>query len=320
MARYPDTGSPFFTFSNVSESAFGNNANAGSPDGDRYILEYNDEFSARGGNGGGNNKNKDPGDPGGGEPVLYATYTSGDPAVDDSLEYNVTIEFYGDGWTTELMQAFIDGADFLSSVIDEDRPDYDPDADPNNFFDQPIDDILISASLVNIDGPGGVLGRAGPTHIIYDPSAGDTSSDALPFAGIMEFDIADAETFLASGQWSDIVMHEMMHVLGFGTLWERTGVVEMTIDDNGTRRPWDDTIDYNYLGLSATAENDGIAPEVEADGGSGTAGGHWDEVAYDNYLMTGYINDTNIFTSMSIGSLEDLGYNIDWAAADALLA
>ena len=50
------------------------------------------------------------------------------------------------------MQAFIDGADFLSSVIDEDRPDYDPDADPNNFFDQPIEGTReLATSIPNAD-------------------------------------------------------------------------------------------------------------------------------------------------------------------------
>jgi hypothetical protein len=208
------------------------------------------------------------------------------------------------------MDEFIDAADYLSSVIDGDRPDYIAADDPNNFFDTDIDDVLIKVTLSEIDGTGGVLGQAGPTHIIWDPSAAETSEDALPFAGEIEIDIADAETFLLSGQLYDIALHEMMHVIGFGSLWEYSGTVEMTFDDMGTKKPVDDVLTYDYLGVYAKAENGGTAPVVETDGGSGTAGSHWDDETYTNELMTGYIDDINYLSSMSIGSLADLGYEI----------
>ena len=35
----------------------------------------------------------------------------------------------------------------------------------------------------------------------------------------MQFDSADAVNYLNNGLWDDIITHEMMHVLGFGTLW-----------------------------------------------------------------------------------------------------
>ena len=291
---------------------------AGSAFGDGGIFDFSDRgfvaltvestSDAKGGNGGG--KKPGGGGDGGGSTTPSYTYISGS---EDGTGYNIEIQFMGDNWTPELMASFIASSDFLSAVISGDRPDYIEADDPNNFFAQDIDDILIIASLVNIDGAGGVLGRAGPTHIIYDPLT-ETSSDALPFAAIMEFDIADAETYLAAGTWEDIVFHEMMHTLGFGTLWERTGVVDLVIDDNGTKRPIDDTYIYDYTGQFAIDANDGVAPLVETDGGSGTAGGHWDEATYDNELMTGYINDLNYLDQMSIASLGDLGYEMNWLA------
>ncbi|MCZ6764487.1 MAG: leishmanolysin-related zinc metalloendopeptidase [Alphaproteobacteria bacterium] len=322
MALFPDTGSPYFVFSSVADNAFGQNAHAGNQDDGSFTLAIDDQFGAKGGNdkgkGGGKPKDPEPDpeadpeadpepDP---NPVQFDPYTSGDDTVDDNLEYNITVEFNGDGWTQELVDVFIAAADFLSGVIAEDRPDYIAGDDPNNFFSTDIDDIQIKATMTNIDGPGGILAGAGPTHIIWDPSAGDTSADALPFAGEMEFDSSDVGTYLASGQLYDIVLHEMMHVLGFGTLWEYSGIVETEIDDMGTRRPVDDVIVYNYLGAYATAENGGVAPAVESDGGPGTAGGHWDEVTFNDELMTGYINDLNFYTSLSIGALVDLGYEV----------
>lgn len=293
------------------------NANSNSIFGDDQILDFSDDafvaFSvqstseARGGNGNGGGGKKPPPPPD--DPVPTEIYISGS---DDGSGFNIEIHFEGDGWTTELKAAFIEAADFLSIVIAGDRPDYVAADDPNNFFNQDIDDIMITATLVNIDGAGGVLGRAGPTHVIYSPADGETSSDALPFAGIMEFDIADAQTYLDAGTWADIVFHEMMHTLGFGTMWESTGVVDLVIDDNGTRRPTDDTYTYDYTGEFAIGANDGIAPEVETDGGSGTAGGHWDEDTYGNELMTGYIDPVNDLWQMSIASLGDLGYEMNW--------
>lgn len=272
--------------------------------------------NGRGGGNGGGDSGDGGGDGGGTSGPLY-TYVSNIPGS----EYNIEIQFIGDGWgdiaTSPFVEAFEAAADFLSSFIVGDRPDYISADDPNNFFDQDIDDMLITASLISIDGSGGVLGRAGPTHSIYEPADGETSSDALPFAGLMEFDVADAGDYLAVDLWDDIVLHEMMHSIGLGTMWESTGVVDVVIDDNGTRRPTDDTISYEYLGEHATAytlNEDGSAPIIETDGGSGTAGGHWDEDTYGNELMTGYINDVNYLSQMSLASFADLGYEVDWTA------
>ena len=77
-----------------------------------------------------------------------------------------------------------------------------------------------------------------------------------------------------------------------------------------------------YNGDAANSEYVGYVTEddfllVETDGGSGTAGGHWDEETYMDELMTGYIgylaedgtyDDTNYLSDWSVASLEDLGY------------
>ena len=291
----------------IAGSAFGDGGVFDFSDRDFVALNIESTRDARGGNGGG--KKPDGGNDGGSTEPAH-THISG--AI-DGTGYNIEIQFMGDSWTDALMASFIASSDFLSAVISGDRPDYIAADDPNNFFSEDIDDILIIASLVNIDGEGGVLGRAGPTHIIYDPLT-ETNSDALPFAAIMEFDVADAETYLAAGTWGDIVFHEMMHTLGFGTMWESTGVVDLVIDDNGTKRPVDDTYIYDYTGQLAIDANGGVAPLVETDGGSGTAGGHWDELTYGNELMTGYINDENYLSQMSLASLGDLGYEISWTS------
>lgn len=256
---------------------------------------YDPIFDARGGKGG-----TDSGTGGGkgGKPTKGSTtdttttdslpnvYVSGDSAVDDSQEFNIRIDFTGTYWTDALKEDFITAADFLSDVITGDIA-------PAGY-----DDITISASLLNIDGKGGVLGQAGPTYIWTD--------NYLTSAGIMEFDISDAENYDSAGLWDDIVLHEMIHTLGFGTLWDYHGLTTQEVDSSGN-------VNYVYHGEMANAYSNalfGTDLVVEADGGSGTAGGHLDESVYGNELMTGYINGDNYLSQVTYAGLVDLGYEV----------
>ena len=59
-----------------------------------------------------------------------------------------------------------------------------------------IDDVLIIAQGVPIDGPGRILGQAGPTHL-RPASAG--AAAFLPARGVMSFDTADLARMQANG-------------------------------------------------------------------------------------------------------------------------
>jgi len=256
-------------------------------------VVFDSFLDARGGNGG-SGKGGGKGDTT--EPEITDTYVSGDDTVADSQEFNIRIDFYGDLWTEELKEDFIASADFLSSLI------------MNDIAPDGYDDITIDASLVDIDGVNGVLGRAGPSTV--------WTANSLTATGLMEFDVADAETYDNLGLWDDIVLHEMIHTLGLGTLWEYQGLLTTeVIDDNGTKKPTDDTVGYVYHGEQANFySNELFATDVviEEEGGSGTAGGHWDEDTYFNELMTGYIDDNNYLSDMTYGALEDLGYQVNY--------
>ena len=140
-----------------------------------------------------------------------------------------------------------------------------------------VDDLLIDASASPIDGPGGVLGQAGPDVI--------RSGSSLPIHGTMQFDSADLAQLEASGQLFSTVLHEMGHVLGIGTIWEARGLLAGA----GTSNP-------RFVGVQATAaynqlfgRNETGVP-VENSGGPGTADGHWRESVFNNEVMTGYLN------------------------------
>ncbi len=233
-----------------------------------------------GGGGGGG----DDGDTGGGDGVL-SEYFSG--SGDGDAGYDIWLDFKGSGWTTTLQDAFVFAADYLTTVIYEDI------GGGGRYRGKTIDDLYVSVELKNIDGVGGILGQAGPNAVW-------TAND-LTAAGVMQFDVADAINIYDQGLWGDVVTHELIHVLGFGSLWDYGVHAE-----NGL------VVDGWFTGANAVAANGGNLIPVEQDGGSGTAGSHWDEAALGNELMTGYIDDSNYLAEFSVMSLADLGYAVTY--------
>ncbi len=165
-----------------------------------------------------------------------------------------------------------------------------------------IDDLLIKARVISIDGRSGTLGEAGPTDL--------RSNGGLPYQGSMELDRADVKAMAANGTLTAVIMHEMGHVLGLGTLWDQFDFV-----DRGKA---------GYTGRNAleeyrTLSGHGSAAYVplETGGGSGTASGHWSERVFGDEIMTGYVNGDMPISRVTIGALEDLGYSVRYGQADA---
>jgi leishmanolysin len=223
--------------------------------------------------------------PGGGG-TTFPNYTAG-PA-NGAAGYNIVIEFKGTSWTQAHYDVFVQSADRLVNLIIGEIPNVTV---VGKGGSKVVDDILITAELGNIDGSGGVLGQAGPTAV--------RTNGSLPATAQMKFDIVDVNE-MGLAVFADVVMHEMAHSLGFGSIWSRLGLVT-----NGLFTGDLATQEYHDMGGTLS----GVP--VEQDGGSGTAGSHWDEETFGNELMTGYINaGENYFTAMSAASFQDLGYVI----------
>lgn len=210
--------------------------------------------------------------------------------------FDITIEFVG-AWTDELRSAFLEAAARIETVVLGDLPDVAlPSAAAPALV---VDDLLIQAELPSIDGLGGVLGAAGPTALRVD--------SLLPATATMRFDATDAASLDARGLWEETVLHEMLHCLGFGTLWAAKGLVS----GNGYVGP---------AGVAAYAAMGGAGPvPVEMEGGPGTAGLHWSEAAFGAELMTGWIEaGASPLSALTLASLADLGYVLapqgQWAA------
>jgi hypothetical protein len=137
----------------------------------------------------------------------------------------------------------------------------------------------------------------------------------------MKFDSADLASLAASGNLQEVITHEMMHVVGFGTFWD-SSAKNLLINDSTPATS--STAAYIGVGgiagcraLGAVATCATSVPVEGTQGGVGTLYSHWRESTFGNELMTGFIQrGTNQLSVMSIRSLEDLSYIVNTAAAD----
>lgn len=229
--------------------------------------------------------------------------------------YSVTVQFLTPVTATQRA-AFLDAAARWSSVIVTDFPSDTVVADSASCDDntpainQAITSVLIYATIAPIDGPGGILGGASPCWV-REPSI-------LTLVGTMTFDAADMAMIEANGVLKPVILHEMGHVLGIGTIWPY--VTPSPLIFGGTDSTHFDGANANaYYGAAGGLTSfPGLYPvPVENTGGPGTQDGHWRETVMTDELMTGYIAPgSNPLSSITIGSLEDVGYNVSYATAD----
>lgn len=174
--------------------------------------------------------------------------------------------------------------------------------------------VVIFAEITAIDGPGSVLGSAGPCLV--------RTGDHAPVAGLMRFDSADVANLENAGSFEAVILHEMGHVLGVGTLWDLEGFLQ---NPSLPASPGADThhtgarslAAFNAIGGQTYAAGTKVPVENSAIPGSGD--GHWRESVATNELMTPYLNAGPApLSQLTIGSIDDFPYyTANYAAADA---
>ncbi|QCW99932.1 hypothetical protein FGM00_07400 [Aggregatimonas sangjinii] len=232
-----------------------------------------------------------------------ALKTTEAPGIDRG-RFNITLSYLLPP-TPRQVEVFEAAAARWEKIIIKDEPSFTGSI-PSAFEGFPplvdegvVDDIIIEVALAPIDGPGNVLGQAGPRFVRTD--------DFLTLSGIMFFDVADLDFLEELDLFEEVIVHEMGHVLGVGTLWN---VAPFGFDR--TLRGGSDEAPY-FLGKKANvfwnAEGGTLELPIEGDFGPGTRFGHWDEAALDNELMTGFLNlGDNPLSRITAGSMKDLGY------------
>ncbi len=202
-------------------------------------------------------------------------------------------------------------------------------------INQSVAGLLILVKFDSIDGPGKILGEAGPCYV--------RPGTDFTIGGLMIFDTADVATMISGGTLNSVMLHEMGHVIGFGTLWgfnntclqdtsiAATSTTSATINDTyfgcaQARAMFDSAGGTSYTGGGSSVphgnvvpvENCGTSPYVYPNCGAGTINSHWREGVLGNELLTGYINSgANPLSIITVGSLADMGYGVNYAAADA---
>lgn len=217
-----------------------------------------------------------------------------------SRPFKIEVRFLG-GLSSSQQAIFQVAAERWSEIIVSNLPSITTDIGV-------VDDLVIDAEGINIDGAGGVLGQAGPTYV--------RPGSLLPARGIMEFDTADIQQLENSGELLDVIIHEMGHVLGIGTLWQDLGLIR----GSGTNNP-------EFVGANAMREygalkniNSPMFVPIANTGGAGTREGHWRETVFDSELMTGFDDPgRNALSRLTIASLQDIGYQVDYDKADAFI-
>lgn len=243
--------------------------------------------------------------------------------ADAKSAYSIDLRFFGAAIDPAILSAFRAAKSRIESIVTTDVPDI-----TTGSFDVsacgatgagvaplPIDDIVIYAAVDSIDGLGKVLGSSGPCYV--------RTTGGLPLISIMHFDSADVRGLVNDGRINDVILHEMLHALGVGTLWAGKGLVQGA-----------GTASSAYTGINAIngcqfhGGGAGCVSNVplETTGGAGTRDVHWREapsstgIGFRTELMTGFVSPAgtpNPLSRITIGSLADLGYIVNFSAADA---
>ncbi|MFT4556959.1 MAG: hypothetical protein ACI92S_002315, partial [Planctomycetaceae bacterium] len=222
------------------------------------------------------------------------------PGQTPQNSFNIDVRFTGT-FTASQQAAFTAAAARWEQIIVGDVPDvFVPGIGQ-------VDDIVIEARSVAIDGPNGVLGQ---TAIVAQRVVSN-----LPSAAFIELDTFDIAALESSGQLGDTVLHEIGHALGFGIIWSDLGLI------SGATGP-----DPQFLGPMSIAEynlrfgTNVTGVPVENMGGAGTADAHWRESVLTTELMTGFLDPgvANPITRLTVAQFADIGYQVDFAAADSL--
>lgn len=175
--------------------------------------------------------------------------------------------------------------------------------------------VIVYASVGTL-GPG-ILASAGTC---YTRVGG--SSNGLALIGVMIFSSSYLQGLANDGRLNDVILHEMLHALGFGVLWPG----KFLVSGGGTNAPF-------FTGPFAAGgcqfhgggTNCSSTVPLETTGGVGTRDVHWREVTtgtgigFNTELMTGYVEVAGIpmpLSKMTIGSLADLGYVVNFLPYD----
>jgi hypothetical protein len=161
-----------------------------------------------------------------------------------------------------------------------------------------IEDVAIIVALAPIDGGFNTLAQGGP--------CGSTRPQRpVIISGQMKLDAADFTGAANTTFMQDVILHEIGHVLGVGTLWQDSTVFAGT----DSTRYFGQNGKAQWIALGG-ANNVPLEPNI---------GAHWHEGYFNAELMTPAAEGAGAshpISRLTIGALLDLGWTASLVAAD----
>ncbi len=245
-----------------------------------------------------------------------STTLSADVTAVVQSDFHIDVRFFGPDMTDDQKALFTNAAARISAIIVGSVPDVTYSGlsvasacglPGLPTLDETIHSIVIFASVAPIDGPSGILAGSGPCLLRNPPGF-------FPSVGAMLFDVDDLPGMASQGILQDVITHEMLHAVGFGTIWDAKnlllagGTVNSAFAGVRARQGCVDDGGSAICANSVPVENDMLP---------GTADAHWRESIFGPELMTGFVNHGPMpLSAITVGSLADLGYTVNPLAAD----
>ncbi len=181
-------------------------------------------------------------------------------------------------------------------------------------LDEVVDDLLILVTLESIAGGGeGIAAASNPCFLRQD--------GLHPLAGQLRLEVSDLDALLQAGILEPLIVHEISHVLGVGSLWGHFEFLNLPSlpDALGADTHFSGPRAIAAFGRVGGAGYAGLPVPVEnSEGGEGTQDRHWRKSVFGTELLTGFLHvgEANPLSEVTIESLADLGYVVDRSRAD----
>jgi hypothetical protein len=233
----------------------------------------------------------------------YSLSTNFRSAASDDQRFSIQINFGtgSEGLSSVMRNAVQEAARFWENVITH-----------TNIKSNTLT-IEVGGSVQQWDYSRRVLASAGPTYIQRD-----FNGRWIPISGVSYINTnPNAVSNLTSdvNYFRGVMIHEFGHVLGLGTLWDyERSLINRT---NGTYNA-NTYAGWAYGELRRTYTQTAIPLTTGV--GRGSDYGHWREEVFTNEIMTHAVNRNGMpLSQLTIASLRDIGWNVNYGAAEAYL-